>query len=157
MPSRNESDVKESVVPVIVSVIGYLLLVIALVCLLMRHSLLGSGTVPIVIQSLAVLLMIWARITFRGRSFHVSAAPTDGGLVTSGPYKFIRHPIYASILFFIWAGVLSHISVIDILLGVLGTGGAFIRIILEERLLRLRYPEYTEYSAKTKRIVPFVY
>jgi protein-S-isoprenylcysteine O-methyltransferase Ste14 len=34
-----------------------------------------------------------ARVTFGGRSFHVGANPTEGGLVTKGPYRFVRHPI----------------------------------------------------------------
>lgn len=30
-----------------------------------------------------------------------------GGLVTNGPYRFIRHPIYTAVCLFVWTGVLS--------------------------------------------------
>jgi len=45
--------------------------------------------------------MLWARLTFGGRSFHAGANPTAGGVVTTGPYRFVRHPIYAAILYFL--------------------------------------------------------
>ncbi len=138
------------------SLIGFLVLVFTLVGLVFRGSILGEGTVAITIQILAVLLMIWARATFGRRSFHASANPTDGGLVTTGPYRVLRHPIYASILFFLWAAVFSHISATNICLGLVGTAGAAIRIYTEERLLLIRYPEYREYAARTKRIIPFL-
>jgi len=138
------------------SLIGYIVLVIALVGLILSGSILGDGMSSRVIQILAVLLMIWARITFGRRSFHASADPTEGNLVTSGPYRFLRHPIYASILYFIWAAVLSHISITNICLGLLGTFGAAVRIYTEERLLLIRYPEYREYAARTKRVIPFL-
>jgi protein-S-isoprenylcysteine O-methyltransferase Ste14 len=37
------------------------------------------------------------------------------------------------------------------------TFGLAHRIISEERLVRERYPEYSEYAARTKRIIPFVF
>ena len=63
---------------------------------------------PSRVQVAAVLLMVWARMTFGRRSFHAAANPTAGGLVTWGPYRYWRHPIYSAILLFLWSGVLSH-------------------------------------------------
>ena len=105
---------------------------------------------------MAVMLMTWARITFGRRSYHAAADPTEGGLVTTGPYAFIRHPIYASILYFLWAAVFSHLSVVNSILGAIGTIGAFIRIYAEEHLIVDQYPQYAEYAARTKRVIPFL-
>ena len=139
------------------SLIGFLVLVLVLVSLILRGAILGDGIFPAAIQFLCVLLMIWARVTFGRRSFHAAANPTEGGLVTTGPYRFLRHPIYASILYFLWAAVLSHISITNIFLGVIGSCGAAVRIYAEEKFLRVQYPEYSGYSAKTKRIVPYLF
>jgi len=43
------------------------------------------------------------------------------------------------------------------LAAVLVTGGMFVRMILEERFLRTRYPEYGAFCASTKRFVPFLF
>jgi protein-S-isoprenylcysteine O-methyltransferase Ste14 len=131
-------------------------LVVAVVTLLARHALFGHGGVSIAVQIAAGALMLWARLTFGGRSFHASANPTAGGVVTTGPYRFFRHPIYAATLYFVWAGVLSHAGVFNTVLAAVATAMVAVRIAAEERLLRARYPEYASYAATTKRLVPFL-
>jgi protein-S-isoprenylcysteine O-methyltransferase Ste14 len=138
------------------SILAFVISVLALLTLIARRSLFAHGWLAIAIQIGAVCLMIWARLTFGLRSFHAAANPTSGGLVTKGPYRFIRHPIYAAVIYFVWAGVLSHLSLINVCLGIIITAGLVIRIRSEERLLIGMYPEYADYAAKTKRIVPFV-
>ncbi len=135
---------------------GYIILVVTLVGLIAEKQILASGYTASIVQIMAVLLMLWARITFGRRSFHAAANPTEGGLVTAGPYAYIRHPIYASILYFLWAAICSHLSMINVALGVLGTIGAGIRIYAEEHLIVKQYPQYAEYSRRTKRIIPFL-
>jgi protein-S-isoprenylcysteine O-methyltransferase Ste14 len=90
------------------------------------------------------------------RSFHFAANPTDGGLVTSGPYRLIRHPIYAAIVFFVWAGVASRTTRLNVGLGIVVSAATAVRILAEERLVKARYPEYVAYAARTKRIIPFL-
>jgi protein-S-isoprenylcysteine O-methyltransferase Ste14 len=120
----------------------------------MNRALLGESPLPLAVQALSFALMVWARLTFGARSFHAGANPTEGGLVTSGPYRFIRHPIYAAALCFIWAGVLSHFSEENFLLGSVAAAGAWLRMHAEERLLVVRYPDYSDYARRTKRIIP---
>jgi protein-S-isoprenylcysteine O-methyltransferase Ste14 len=135
---------------------GFAIAILALVRLVFLKSLLAVGLVGILVQVLAALLMLWARATLGRRSFHATADPTEGGLITSGPYQYLRHPIYAAIMYFVWAGILSHMSLENALLGLVATIGLFIRIVAEERLVTERYPGYVEYAAHTKRVVPFV-
>jgi protein-S-isoprenylcysteine O-methyltransferase Ste14 len=139
-----------------VSVVGFVVAVLAICGLALDRSVIAGGVAAVAVQVLAVLLMLWARITFGGRSFHAEAGPTEGGLVTSGPYRFIRHPIYAAVLYFIWAGILTHLALDSFLLGIVVTGGLAVRIYAEERLVVERYPAYTDYAARTKRVIPFL-
>jgi protein-S-isoprenylcysteine O-methyltransferase Ste14 len=140
-----------------VSILGYLLMVAGLAGLLATHSLLSGSPVVIAIQALALGLMAWARITFGGRSFHAAADPTAGGLVTRGPYRFIRHPIYSAVVLFSFAGAFAHASVPAVGLAFVVLLGALVRMLLEERLLLARYPEYADYAARTKRMLPWIF
>jgi protein-S-isoprenylcysteine O-methyltransferase Ste14 len=124
--------------------------------LYLNGALLGAGPVTIALQVAAVMLWVWARFAFGVRSFHATANPTAGGLVTSGPYKYIRHPIYASILYFAWAGIAAHPSIVGVVLGLLASVFTAVRIVGEEKLLVQTYPEYVEYARATRRLVPFV-
>lgn len=138
------------------SLLATAVLVLTVLGLLARHSLFASAPVLIAGQVMAGLLMLWARLTFGRRSWHAGATPTDGGLVTTGPYRFLRHPIYSAILLFLWTGVASHLSLLSIVLAGLASGAIAVRIGAEEQLVVVRYPEYAAYAARTKRVIPFV-
>ena len=139
------------------SVIAFLGAGVCLVWLAFQKVLLGAGPVTIAIQVLAVLLMIWARLTFGLRSFHAVANPTSGGLVTRGPYRWLRHPIYSAILYFVWAGIAAHPSGSSILVALLASALLGVRMVGEERLLREMYPEYAEYARDTARVLPYIF
>ena len=139
------------------SLAALLLMVVAVLGLLAMNSLLARTHAGIAVQVAAFLLMVWARLTLGRRSFHASADPTPGGLVTTGPYRFIRHPIYTAACLFVWAGVLSNWSVLAGSLGALLLVGAIVRMLCEERLVVAAYPEYRDYARTTKRMVPYVF
>jgi protein-S-isoprenylcysteine O-methyltransferase Ste14 len=141
----------------VLSLISLAVMVIALVGLFTSNSLFSPSPVVIVVQCLAALLMLWARITFGGRSFHAAANPTSGGLVTTGPYRYIRHPIYTAACVFGLAGALHSGSVLALLLGLLLFAGAVGRMLCEERLVVETYPEYRAYAKATKRMIPYVF
>ena len=139
------------------SFLGFGVAVAGLVYLILNHYVISENPAVIIIQLFSVCLMLWARITFRSRSFHLTANPTKGGLVTHGPYKWLRHPIYAAVIYFSWACFIAFPK-IDVLAAVLLiTGGLFTRMLLEEKELKKIYPEYTEYSKQAKRLVPFIF
>jgi protein-S-isoprenylcysteine O-methyltransferase Ste14 len=141
----------------LVSGLGLLMMAGAFLGLLATHALLSSNPLVVAAQAGGCALMVWSRITFGRRSFHATADPTDGGLVTSGPYRFIRHPIYTAACIIGWAGALAHPSTLSACLAVLLFAGGLGRMLAEESLLRQRYPEYADYAARTKRMVPYVF
>jgi protein-S-isoprenylcysteine O-methyltransferase Ste14 len=123
----------------VVSLVATAIAVCGIAFLAFKNSLFSDNLPGIVVQVLAVALMLWARVTFGKRSFHAAANPTEGGLVTRGPYQFLRHPIYAAATYFTWTLCLG------------------IRMFLEEQFLVATYPEYREYSKLTKRFIPFLF
>jgi protein-S-isoprenylcysteine O-methyltransferase Ste14 len=139
------------------SVLAFAAMVVGLAGLYHSRALFAAHPLVIAVQVAAFLLMVAARITFGRRSFHAAANPTAGGLVTSGPYAYVRHPIYAAVIYFVWAGALDHFSWGVIAYAALITVGAFIRMHLEEYFLARTYPQYPAYKSRVRRIVPFVY
>jgi len=139
------------------SLLGYLGMMAGFLGLLLMRKLLSAAPVVISVQAAALGLFLWARFTLGRRSFHLAADPTEGGLVTSGPYRYIRHPIYSALCLFVWVGVLAHLSWLTALCGGLVLGCALVRIFCEETLVAARYPEYREYAARTWRMVPFAF
>jgi protein-S-isoprenylcysteine O-methyltransferase Ste14 len=141
----------------LMSVIGYLGMFAGLVGLIAVRGLFSLFPLVILAQIAAIMLWVWARLAFGRRSFHLAANPTKGDLVTSGPYRFIRHPVYAAVCLFVWAGALAPHSLTALLLAALVTAGALLRIFCEERLLVKRFPEYRQYASSTKRLIPYLF
>ena len=83
----------------------------------------------------------------------------DQPVITSGPYRVIRHPSYAGILVaFMGIGLLlgNWLSLIGLSIAV--TCGLVFRIRVEERaLLRALGADYRTYAATHKRLVPFIW
>ena len=79
-------------------------------------------------------------------------------VIDSGPYALVRHPLYAGLLpvmagLCLWLGSAAGLIAVLIPVGVL-----VIRIVLEERLLRTRLPEYAAYAGRVRwRLVPGVW
>ena len=149
---RPETDMLKSL-----SIIAYFGMVAGLLILAATKNLFSPSLFVITPQVAALFLMVWARITLGGRSFHVAANPTQGGLVTTGPYHFIRHPIYTAVCIFTGSGVVAHWAWSSCLLAALVIVCALIRMFFEEKLLVARYPEYGRYALGSWRMIPFVF
>jgi protein-S-isoprenylcysteine O-methyltransferase Ste14 len=77
-------------------------------------------------------------------------------LVTSGPYRFVRHPIYTGLLTAILGTALVNnllgLIVVAVLIAYFYYCG-----IIEERNLTVTFPTaYPEYKSRTKMLIPFL-
>src|SRR4051794_28408177 len=96
------------------SVFAFALMVAGIVGLFYSGALFAESPIVIALQLCGVMLMVWARITFGRRSFHAAANPTSGGIVNTGPYRYLRHPIYTAVFLFVWPPAIHHASTIAI-------------------------------------------
>jgi len=130
---------------------------VGIIIFIQKSFIISKNPVTIIIQLCAIALMIWARITFGMRSFHAGANTTEGKLVTNGPYRWLRHPIYAALIYFFGACVISFHEPLAIGAYLLIIGGLLVRMILEEKALTSAYADYGDYRRRTKRIIPYVF
>jgi protein-S-isoprenylcysteine O-methyltransferase Ste14 len=78
-------------------------------------------------------------------------------LIVLGPYRWVRHPMYTSVLLATMAWVLGSPLTYRIILWVGLLITLLIKLQYEERLLMDRFPEYEAYRGQTKRLIPFVW
>lgn len=90
-----------------------------------------------------------------GRS--LSIMPEARRLVMSGPYRFVRHPLYAGeeiAILGVWLQFMSWQATVILV-------GHFIiqlwRLSFEETVLRESFPEYDAYARQTARLIPGIY
>jgi protein-S-isoprenylcysteine O-methyltransferase Ste14 len=140
----------------LISKSALLIMIVAILYLLSSGNLLSLSPSVIAVQLLAVALSVWSRRSFQPDQFSIHAEPKKGQLLSRGPYQYIRHPMYAAALLLIWSGIWAHTSPVNLAIGVIVTGIVGVRIGIEEQHLRTRYPDYAEYSHRTKRIIPLI-
>jgi protein-S-isoprenylcysteine O-methyltransferase Ste14 len=100
--------------------------------------------------------MIWAlySLTYLGKRF--SIIPEARGLVTSGPYRLVRHPIYLGEIVAGFGLVLPTLFTLHILVFAVFLAAQVVRTHFEERILRTTYPQYEAYARHARRLIPFI-
>ena len=79
-------------------------------------------------------------------------------LVTSGIYHYIRHPLYASLLYLAWGAFIKEISWISIILIIMASLSLFATARADEHeCIQYFGDQYREYMESTKRFIPFVF
>jgi protein-S-isoprenylcysteine O-methyltransferase Ste14 len=92
------------------------------------------------------LRQVW--LNFRRRSY------TALKFNTPGPYKLVRHPLYAGFFFAFWCT--PTMSAAHLFFAVMTAGYILVGISLEERDLAAAHPEYADYKRRTPMLVPGV-
>ncbi len=115
------------------------------------------SAVGLILFAAGLIFAVWARIHI-GRNWGMPMSQKDEPeLVTSGPYRVVRHPIYTGILA---AGFGTGVA-LDWrwLIGVALAAAYFVyAAFVEERTMTAHFPDsYPAYRHSTKMIVPFVF
>jgi len=88
---------------------------------------------------------------------NLSLMPEARGLVTTGPYRIVRHPLYLAEITAALGFIISSATVVQLMGFVALVALQITRCGFEERLLRRTFPEYDAYAARTRRIIPGVW
>src|SRR5579862_1720737 len=134
---------------------------VVLIAVVLRRGTLAVHNVTLeaigtVVFACGIALAVWARLHL-GRNWGMPMTQrAEPELVTSGPYRFVRHPIYTGLLIAI-AGTalvdnLLGLAVVAVLVAYFYYSGS-----VEERNLSATFPTaYPEYRSRTKMLIPFL-
>lgn len=152
---RSKAQRKSSgVLPRITAVLGTFLL--SGLMFLPQHA-----DLPLLVQIAGSLFVIAGyifaiyAISHLGRSF--SILPESRKLVTSGPYRIIRHPLYLAEALGSLGVLISFASIAAAALVITQFALQIARTYYEERILSESFPEYKTYMKHTARFIPRIY
>lgn len=145
---------------------GIRVAMIVVILFLLRTKALGHGNptsnpwlqgIGLVVFVAGLATAIWARI-YLGRNWGMPMTEkADPELVTTGPYRSIRHPIYSGIILAMIGTTIAvslYWLVAVVLVGVYVVFSAF----MEERFMAARFPDsYPQYRRSTKMLIPFIF
>lgn len=114
------------------------------------------------VMGLALLVVglgfaVWARVHI-GRNWGMPMTEKEQPeLVRSGPYRFVRHPIYSGIVLAV-VGTATAVAWIWLVAAAIAFGYFLYSASAEERYLTMQLPEaYPAYQRSTKMLIPFVF
>ena len=106
----------------------------------------------------AAALGLWTLVHNRPGNFNIRPEPkAQGRLVTDGPYRYLRNPMYSALLLFAAAEVLAYRDTRKILCWLALALVLYAKAMLEERALHARFPDYAEYARRVRRFIPGIF
>jgi protein-S-isoprenylcysteine O-methyltransferase Ste14 len=122
-----------------------------------------AGWLPVQVVGLAVglagaVLLVWASVRLGRLLIHEAAVREDHALIESGPYRFVRHPVYTGYLALLLGSGVASLNVCLWLLWPVSLLGIRIQAASEEQLLEERFgQDYERYVRRTGRLVPRIW
>jgi protein-S-isoprenylcysteine O-methyltransferase Ste14 len=107
-------------------------------------QLLAMGLLLIAIRQTDILSFLGFR--------QLSEGEKTAKLITHGPYRWVRHPLYTGILLFMWLTPTMTQNILSVYLGL--TVYILIGAYFEEKKLLREFQEYAEYKRKTPMLIP---
>lgn len=141
--------------------LSYLLVGVQFACLagiLLSGPIIPPAPLWALVVMLGVLLGVWAVLAMRIPEVSVLPEVRPGArLVTRGPYRWLRHPMYSAVLLLGLGLVMGAPSPLRWGLWLVLLADLVVKLNYEERLLGRRFSGYQAYRQRTWRIVPFLY
>jgi len=139
---------------------AFLLVSIQLACILVilaSGPLFAANGLLLLAETAGIALGVWSLAVMGKENLNIAPMVRDGArLITSGPYRFIRHPMYASVLLAVWAVIIDRATLLRLIVGLILTADLIIKMLYEEGILKGHFRDYPAYMERTKRIIPFL-
>jgi len=121
-------------------------------------SLFPSNEFLLMIELLGLGLGIWAVYSMRIGNFNIVPDPlARSKLVTTGPYRLIRHPMYLALLLTTLPLVINEFDLFRFVIWLVLLFNLLLKLNYEENLLVTELAGYDQYIRKSARLIPFLY
>ncbi|MCE1163707.1 MAG: isoprenylcysteine carboxylmethyltransferase family protein [Thiomonas sp.] len=118
----------------------------------------SRGWVSYLLLAAGAALVLWVFWHNRPGNFNIVPEPRQGAhLVTTGPYRWVRHPMYVALLLFMAGVAAAAHSPVQWALWLALCVVLNFKAAMEERLLSGVWPEYAGYQRVTRRFIPGVW
>ena len=107
---------------------------------------------------IAILLILWATISMQRSKIRILPEPAaNATLISHGPYRFVRHPMYLAILLGCTGLLINHFTLLRLFYLILLATVLIIKLNWEEKMLSGKFEKYKEYKKHTSRLIPPFY
>jgi protein-S-isoprenylcysteine O-methyltransferase Ste14 len=126
---------------------------------LMSGPVFANNVVLLMVEFFAIVFSCWAVIlmTLKSKISPYPEPKEQARLLDTGPYRYVRNPMYSGVLLAMVALLLDNFSPMRLILWILLATVFLSKISIEEKLLTEKFKDYASYKSRTKRLIPFLY
>jgi len=112
----------------------------------------------IIIQFTGFIIALWAIIEMNKGKINIAPSiRKEAILITSGPYKYIRHPMYLSLILIITPSIITYYTSWLLIIYIIFIINLILKLLFEESLLKTHFTSYKEYMEKSWRLFPYIF
>ena len=112
----------------------------------------------LIIQIIGFGIALWSILEMKHSRLNISPTPLKNAiLITSGPYKYIRHPMYLSLILAFTPLLITYFSSYFLIIFIVFIVNLVFKFLYEESLLIDHFSDYKDYMKKSWRILPYVF
>ncbi len=129
----------------------------AILLLIINTNINNISTYSLILFIASAIIGVTAIINMKISNLNIMPELKDNHkLATNGIYKYIRHPMYTSVILLCLGFLLTEITTVNIIAMLILTINLFLKSRLEEKLLEQRFNNYKDYKNNTYRFLPFI-
>lgn len=112
----------------------------------------------LLLQLAAFAIAFWGILAMGILKVSVFPVPRENSeLITSGPYRFIRHPMYTGIILMAGALIAARFTWLRLIVFLILVVNQIIKLLWEERMLAVKISSYKTYMERTWRLIPWIF
>ena len=109
-------------------------------------------------QIFGIAIGVWGILIMGVGNFNIQPEVKSYSLITAGPYKWIRNPMYMAVFLFYVPIVVQYFRLMNVLVFIVLFIAILLKIYSEEQFLEEQFGDkYLKYKRRTKRLIPFIY
>ena len=109
-------------------------------------------------QIFGIAIGVWGILIMGVGNFNIQPEVKSYSLITAGPYKWIRNPMYMAVFLFYVPIVIQYFRLMNVLVFIVLFIAILLKIYSEEQFLEEQFGDkYLKYKRRTKRLIPFIY